>query len=255
MESVVVVLGAWALFGGAHVALATRRTRGALVARLGERGFAWLFVAVSSLLFAALTASYAGVREQGPLGLGLAAVPWVRSLMAAASILGFAFMAGALAPRGYWDSPAAILQQGVRPARGLERITRHPFFTGLVLVMGAHALLATRLAGTVFFAGFVLLVVLGTAHQASKLRARKGEPFARYLESTSAIPLAAIARGRQPLALGEQPWLFLGLGALVGFAVQAGHGGILAWHGAPFIGAVVGGSLVIGAISSRRQRT
>ena len=34
------------------------------------------------------------------------------------------------------------MRDGVRPAYGLERVTRHPFFTGLVLVMGAHAVLA-----------------------------------------------------------------------------------------------------------------
>jgi uncharacterized membrane protein len=254
MASVLWVLGAWLLFGGAHVGLATGRTRASLVRRLGEQGFASLFVAVSSVLFVVLTAAYAGVSASGPAGLGLAGLAWTRTLLVTLVILGFAFMAGALAPRGYWDSPVAVLRDGVRPAQGLERVTRHPFFTGLFLVMGAHALLATRLTGTIFFAGFVALIVLGASHQARKLRARKGEPFARYLESTSAVPFAAIVRGRQPWAPRELPWVALGVGALVGWGVWAGHAWLLAGRGAVFSLSVVAGSLVIGAITARRQR-
>lgn len=254
MESVLCVLAAWLLFGGAHVGLATGRTRASLVRRLGERGFASLFVAVSSVLFVVLTAAYAGVHASGPAGPGLADLAWCRSLLTALVIAGFAFMAGALAPRGYWDSPVAVLQDGVRPAQGLERVTRHPFFTGLALVMGAHALLATRLTGTLFFAGFVVLIVLGASHQARKLPARKGEPFARYLESTSAVPFAAILAGRQPWAPRELPWVALGVGALVGFGVRAAHAWLLAGHGAVFSLTVVAGSLVIGAITARRQQ-
>ena len=59
-------------------------------------------------------------------------------------------MGGAFAPSAYWKSPPMVLQTSVREPVGLERITRHPFFTGLVLVMGAHVLLAHRLSAAVF---------------------------------------------------------------------------------------------------------
>jgi uncharacterized membrane protein len=254
MRSVLWVLGGWILFGGSHVGLATSGARRRLVRRLGERRFAWTFVLVSSVLFTALAATYAEVRLAGPAGLGLAAVPWCSSLLAAATVLGFVLMAGALAPRGYWDSPAAILREGVRPARGLERVTRHPFFTGVILLMGSHALLARHLTGTVFFAGFVGLAVGGAIHQAHKLRARKGAAFAEYLETTSALPFLAILRGRQRLAPRELPWVALALGAAAAFAVRSVHEGIFAWHGAPLIVSVVGGSIVIGAITSWREQ-
>ena len=70
---------------------------------------------------------------------------------AKAVVAGIVLMAGAFAPHGYWSSPGAVLADGVRAATGLERVTRHPFFSGTVLAMGAHALLAPRLTGTVFF--------------------------------------------------------------------------------------------------------
>jgi uncharacterized membrane protein len=254
MQDAVMVLGLWLLFGVSHLGLAAKRIREPMISRLSERGFAWGYIIVASVLFAALVAGYSHVRFSGPRGIALAEIPWASALLFAASVAGFGLMVGALAPSGYWDSPAAVLRDGVRPAYGLERINRHPFFTGLVLLMGSHALLATRMTGTIFFTGFVLLATLGPMHQARKLRARKGEPFVRYLEHTSAVPFVAIARGRQKLVLREIPWRALVLGAVLAFGVSRVHDGIFAWHGAPLIGAVVGLGVFIGVISSLRQQ-
>ena len=51
MEPVVGVMLLWLVFGGTHVGLATRPVRGALVARLGDKGFGVLFSAVSVVSF------------------------------------------------------------------------------------------------------------------------------------------------------------------------------------------------------------
>jgi uncharacterized membrane protein len=254
MQSVLVVSGLWLLFGGSHVGLATSRVRQALVSRAGVQGFTWIFAVIAALSFSALVAGYSQVRFTGPAGIGLTTTSWGRGLLTATSAAGVVFMIGALAPSGYWDSPGAVFVQGVRPAYGLERVTRHPFFAGTVLTMGSHALLATHMTGTIFFGGFVVLAVVGPVHQARKLSARKGEAFARYLASTSAIPFVAIVRGRQPLALRELPWPALALGVLIAFGVRHLHEGIFAWYGAPFIVAVAGGGLLIGVINMRRER-
>src|SRR5439155_441468 len=37
----------------------------------------------------------------------------------------------------------------VRAPRGVERVTRHPFFVGVALLASAHVLFATRLVGVV----------------------------------------------------------------------------------------------------------
>jgi uncharacterized membrane protein len=254
MQGLLTMIGVWLVFGISHVGLAAAPVRNRLVSRLGERGFAWSFVLIASALFALLVVTFARVRGDGPPGLALAARPWLGGALHGASALGIVLMVGALAPSGYLNSPLAILRDGVRPPYGLERITRHPFFSGLVLLMASHALLASRLTGTVFFAGFVVLAVFGPMHQARKIRARKGPAFERYLETTSAVPFVAIACRRQRLVLGEIPWLALGLGALAAVSVRALHERILDWHGAPLILAVVGGSVVLGTVTTRRQR-
>jgi len=54
--------------------------------------------------------------------------------------------------------PMALFDQPMRGgARGVKRITRHPSFAGVALFALAHALLATRLVGAVYMAGFAVL--------------------------------------------------------------------------------------------------
>jgi len=254
MEDVLLVLALWISFGVSHVGLTTRTVREWLVSRLGSPGFTWLFSAVSWVLFGMLVAAYSCVQFRGPPGLAVASAPWVRATLYTAIVTGFVLMIGTLAPSGYLASPAAVLSHGARPAYGLERISRHPFFAGLILVMGSHALLASRLTGTLFFAGFVLLAIFGSMHQAKKLRARKGEPFVRYLASTSAIPFVAVAQRRQSLVLREIPWIALALGALFALGVRLVHDRIFAWYGAPLLATVVFGSMLLALITTSRWR-
>jgi uncharacterized membrane protein len=81
--------------------------------------------------------------------------------------------------------------------------------------MGAHAFLARRLTGAVFFGGFVLLAIVGSLHQAHKLEKRLGSAFRTYLHQTSAVPFLAMLRGRQSPALAELPWKTIVVGTSV----------------------------------------
>src|SRR5262249_48144374 len=117
---------------------------------------------------------YARVRVEGAVGLSLATSSVARGVGTAVIVIGIAFMVAAFAPRGYWDSPVAVLGAGVRPAMGLERVTRHPFFTGTVLVMGTHAALAEHLTGTVFFAGSSCLQSSGPSTKRARCARAKG---------------------------------------------------------------------------------
>jgi uncharacterized membrane protein len=254
VDPVLLVAVLWAAFLGTHIGLAAAPVRSRLVARLGERGFLWTYVAIASALFAAVVVGYASVAGEGPRGLGLGDDPWARGALAAVIALGVVLMVGAFAPRAYWDSPIVVLGTGVRAPYGLERITRHPFFAGTALLAAAHMLLAARATGAVFFAGFFVLATVGPAHQARKLRALRGPAYDEFLAKTSAVPFLAILRGRQQLVLAELPWATLSLAAIAALALRTHHPGILAWHGAPVIAVAVGSSVTIGIVQSRRRR-
>ena len=242
----------WLLFIGTHVGLATASVRGALVSRLTERGYLIVFTVVASVTFSLLVAFFATHPVSGVPALGLGAHPVARPILLGISGCGVSLMTAAFAPTGYWDSPAVLMATGVRPAMGLERVTRHPFFAGTVLLMGSHLLLATDMASVIFLGGFVVLAILGPVHQAKKLRAKHGRAYDEYLASTSAIPFLAILQGRQQLALGEQPWALLILGALSAAGIRYVHSNLFIWWGAPVWGAAVAGSVLIALVTFSR---
>jgi len=242
----------WMLFGGTHVGLATGPVRARLVARLGELGFTLLFWLVAAASFALLVGYYAAHRLEGTPGLALGDLPVLRPLLLATIVTGIALASAALV--SYPRSPMALFRDRVHPARGIERITRHPFFVGVALMAVAHTLLATRLVGTVFFACLVLLAVVGAWHQDKKLLVVRGWPYADYLATTSAVPFAAVVAGRQRLVYGELPLATLAAGLGLAFALRAIHAGIFAHGGAWVIAVVVGGAGILTLQSWRRAR-
>ncbi len=254
MGPLVVAVLLMVAFVGSHVGLALGPVRSRLVARFGEWGFRWLFFAVAAASYTAATAFYADHRGTGGPGLALGATGGpLRALLMATVVVGVTLMAASLA--GYRGSPYEVdAGNGVRPPRGLERITRHPFMTGMVLFAGAHALLATHRIGTVLMLALALLAVAGTWHQDRKLRRLRGPQFAGYLGATSAVPFGAVLAGRQRLVARELPFgaLAVGLGAAVG--LRAVHASIFDHHGLWVVLAVVGGAGTLMLAAWRRSR-
>jgi uncharacterized membrane protein len=217
------------LFVGTHIALATRRIRAALVARLGEAGFTVLFSLVAAASYSVLVSFYAAHRFEGVAGVALAGVPALHGLLTAAIVLGAVLTVAGLV--SYPASPYYLFGPAIQPPRGIERITRHPFFAGVALFALAHALLATRLIGTVFFGGLALLAIAGPRYQDAKLLARLGRRFADHLATTSFIPFAAILTGRQRMAWRDLPLGAMAGGVVLAVVLRTVHGSILAYGG------------------------
>src|SRR5690349_21404728 len=138
----------WLAFGGTHVGLAIRAVRTRVVARLGETGFTVVYSAVAAATFAALVGGYARLRDAG--APGIAATGSLRAAAIAIVAAGVVLAVAGLVP--YPSSSYALFRTTSRTEpRGLERITRHPFFVGTAMLGIGHAIVATRLAGTVFF--------------------------------------------------------------------------------------------------------
>jgi uncharacterized membrane protein len=240
MKPALAMAALWMLFGGLHVGLGTRRIRALLVRRLGERGFALAFSFVAAVSFTLLVVYYAAHRTEGAAGLALGRVEWVRWALMTASAAGIMLASSTFAH--YPRSPYAVLGRSAAAARGMARITRHPFFAGLALFAIAHGLLATRLIGTVFLFGFALLALAGAAHQDRKLVARRGEAHAAYLRETSMLPFAAIVSRRQRLLWRELPLGALAIGAALALGLRQAHEFIFSAGGFFVVAAVLGGA-------------
>ncbi|MGH8561032.1 MAG: NnrU family protein [Nevskiales bacterium] len=254
MEPALIVAFLWALFAATHIGLTARPIRAPLAARFGEAGFVLLFSLVAAATFTGVVTYYAAHRFEGAPGPALGQNAAFRWLLMALIVAGLVLAtAGLLA--SYFRSPYVVLgDRRVGTPRGIERITRHPFFAGVALVALPHALLAASLTGTVFFAGFAAVAIVGAAHQDRKLLAQRGQPYADYLAATSAIPFAAILSGRQRLVLNELPWCALAASGVIVVGLRWVHDGIFAYGGWIVVGVTVGGAAYISILSLRRTR-
>jgi uncharacterized membrane protein len=252
MDSVLPVALGLGLFASTHLLLAWPPLRQPLVARLGAFGFTAFYSVVAWITFGIAASLYAAHASEGPPGLGLGAHPGARAFAIALIALGTMLMVGAFAD--YGSSPYAIGSRRVREPRGLERVTRHPFFVGTALLGAAHALLATRLVGAVFMGGLGALALLGSHLQDRKHAALRGEAYAGYLAQSSLLPFAAIAAGRQRLVWSELPFGLLAVGLALAGALRAVHPYLFAYGGAFVIAALVIGPLGILLADWRRDR-
>jgi uncharacterized membrane protein len=92
------------------------------------------------------------------------------------------------------------------PARGILRVTRHPFMWGVALWALTHIVPNGDAAAVVLFGTFAALALLGTLLIDHKFRARRGPQWQRFAAMTSNLPFAAILTGRQHLVLAEIGW-------------------------------------------------
>lgn len=223
MDKVVVVTGLTLAFSASHIIITFSEIRGPLTRRWGELGFALINSVVSWTLFSASLFYYDAHRHAGPPALGLADHPNLATGLGWLAAIGMCLMFGALAP-GRHENSAYGHGPNVPEPHGLHRVTRHPFFLGVVLYLGAHAVLSATLVGVAYFSSLSLLAIVGPIHQDHKLARDKGDDFVEFLARTSAIPFLAILQGRQVFELHELPWRAMVVGAMSACLLRWMHG-------------------------------
>ncbi|UCH30236.1 MAG: hypothetical protein JSV06_04205 [Myxococcales bacterium] len=241
----------WLGFGGTHVGLTVAPIRKRLVRALGEGGYVLLYSVVAIGTFSALVHYVALHRFEAPHGSLIASLPPVRGALLALSVFGFTLFIAAVL--GYPRAPMAVFRHRALPVRGIQQITRHPFFSGIALWAAAHALLALSSVTFVFFFGVIVLSFVGGMHQDRRLIAELGEPYRSYVAATSFWPLVAVATKRQKIQWLEQPWIGYALGIVVSLGLYQVHDHIFDHGGAYVIGVTSLGS-IMAILGSRARR-
>lgn len=240
----------WLAFGGTHVGLSVTPIRKRLIRVLGEGGYVFLYSLVAIATFTALVHYVAFHRFDQPQTSLLTSIPPVRGALLGISAFGFSLFITAVL--GYPGFPMAVFRHRAMPARGVQQITRHPFFSGIALWAAAHAALAPSKVTFVFFIGVVLLSFFGGMHQDRRLITELGEPYRSYVASTSFWPFVAIVTKRQSLRVREQPWIGYAIGLGASWGVYRVHDHVFDHGGAYVAGVVAVGSII--AIMSSRAR-
>src|SRR5262245_28961783 len=101
------------------------------------------------------------------------------------------------------------------PAKGIQRITRHPFLWGVALWSFTHLVLNGDLASAIFFGSFLILAIAGPFSIDRKRKKAFGDTWNRFAGVTSNVPLIAIIEGRNSLRMGEIGWWPVVLAAIL----------------------------------------
>ena len=186
-------------FVGIHLFVAGTSVRDRLVGRLGERGYLGLFSLLSFLGIAWLCAAWARTVPAAPLWNGAVLRPVVLVVM----FFAFQLVAIGLTTPSPTATGGERVLESEEPARGILRVTRHPFLWGVTLWGLCHVLVNPDPPALLFFGAFLLLALSGPFSIDAKRRRRFGERWDRFAAVTSNLPFGAIASGRNRLALGE----------------------------------------------------
>lgn len=221
---------AWALAGFVllHVGISATGLRAALVRALGEGAYRIVFSLASAALLGAMIWGYAQMRADpfDPLNAPLWSPPlWLRHVSHLLVMAGMMLAVAGLLTRGPTLAGFEGDLKKDEPARGVLRITRHPFLWGVALWAGAHLLANGERFAVMLFGGLGLMVLLGTRSIDRKGAARDPENWARFAALTSNLPFAAIVQRRNRLVWAEIHWR--ALAGLAVFALIAGFHGVL----------------------------
>lgn len=188
--------------------------RGALVAKLGEKGFRGLFSLLSAVGLAWIIVAYlnAPVVELFQPSKGVKHLSF--SIMLIAMLLA---VLGMLTP-----NPSSVGQELLlareNPAVGIQRVTRHPFLWGVILWAASHMIANGDAASQMFFGSFLATAAVGTVQIDAKRRRLQPDNFARYAAVTSNLPLVALFQKRTRVGLSDIGYWRIG----VALAVYAG---------------------------------
>lgn len=210
------------LFVGTHLGISSTGLRARLVATLGERGYLVLYSLIAIGTLSYLIWLYNELPRYDYFWLPS---PELHSL--AKGLMPFALilvLGGFLVRNPTMVGAENLLADGAVEdlAKGVTRITRHPFQWGVLIWAVVHALANGDSVSVVFFSAFAVLAAAGTVAMDRKKARLLGEDWARYARVTSNLPFLAILRGRNRLVVGEL-WLPALVG-LLGYAALAwGH--------------------------------
>jgi uncharacterized membrane protein len=217
-------IAALAAFVALHVGVSATGLRAALVRTMGEGLYRALFSLISLALLVWLIMALGVVRADpfDPLNVAVWAPPdWLHwpaiTLIALGIVLA---VAGLLTPgptlAGYEKKGLAAAE----PARGVLRITRHPFLWGVALWGAGHALINGERFALMLFGALTFMVIFGARSIDRKGRAREG--WERFEDVTSNVPFMAITQGRNSLNLGEIGWRAVA-GIVIAALLAVGH--------------------------------
>lgn len=189
-------------FDGIHFLISGTELRGKIVGLIGERPFQGLFSLMSLIGIVWLSRAYRQAEY-----LQLWAEPQaLRPVALIVMLVSFFFVVLAFTSPNPTAVGGGALLTEKEPAKGIQRITRHPFLWGVALWSFTHLVLNGDLASLIFFGSFLILAVGGPFSIDRKRKKAFGDEWNRFAGLTSNVPFVAIIEGRNSLKISELGW-------------------------------------------------
>ena len=189
-------------FDGIHFLISGTALRGKIVGLVGERPFQGLFSLMSLIGIVWLSRAYGQAEYVELWGKLQALRPFALIVM----LVAFFFVVLAFTSPNPTAVGGGALLTEKEPAKGIQRITRHPFLWGVALWSFTHLVLNGDLASVIFFGSFLILAVRGPFSIDRKRKKAFGDAWNRFAGVTSNVPFIAIIEGRNSLRVGELGW-------------------------------------------------
>lgn len=206
-----------------HLLVSGTRLRDAAVATVGQGPYMGLFSLASIATLAWLIFAFGAARRDPAEAVLWSCPPGMRLVQLVLQFIAFMLVVPGLAT----PNPTSVAQQGLleRPdiARGMLRITRHPFLWGVAIWAFGHLLVNGDIAGLVLFGSLLGLALFGTVSIDAKRKRALGDKWDAFAAQTSNVPFGAIVAGRQKLDLAEIGWWRLALGVALYAATLLAH--------------------------------
>lgn len=189
-------------FDGIHFFISGTALRGKIAGKIGERAFRAIFSLMSLVGIIWLSRAY----TQADSIVLWGEIQGLQPLALIVILIAFFFVVFAFTSPNPTAVGGEMLLTEKQPAKGILRITRHPFLWGAALWASMHLLLNGDLASVIFFGTFLVLALGGPLSIDRKRKKALGDAWDSFARVTSNVPFLAIIQGRNSLRIGELGW-------------------------------------------------
>ncbi len=200
------LIAAAAVFLLLHLLISGTQVRDRIVRLTGEGPYMGLFSLASIAALVWLCIAFGKARSDPANVTYWTINQATRDLAVVLALIGFLFAVPGLLTNTPTRVAGGALVDKPDSAKGMTRITRHPFLWGAAIWALGHMIANGRAADLILFGTIFALSLLGTASIDAKRQRALGERYSIFKTKTSNIPFLAIAQGRQSFNIGEIWW-------------------------------------------------
>ena len=201
MKDVILIFFWWLMFGGTHIIGSSIPVRTFFIHHMGTLGFKCLYSLVALATFIPLCFVFFTHRHAGNL---FYTPGYFLQLLAQLFMLAAIFiLLQGLTTANPMTTKAELFGRYISTGHGIQRVTRHPQNFAFGIFGLAHLLVNPYLGDWIFFGGFIVYGVVSAMHQDRRLLAMGHVQVKQFMADTSAIPFAAILKGKQRFGLDE----------------------------------------------------